>query len=489
MKQILRSVIDFDGQITQENLVLNLQRLHSSRYEMQRSDDQRIVRFVLDYFQARMEVPQSATIEDYFERLKDVEAIERLKDIQTAPGYVRTNFKYLLDTQLEEQNRVKAVAILKETQEIITKGLEVEGERKAGVRDGLQHFAGKANDLIIPDYNARIRGDLRLDGQEVWNEYETAKLNKEKAYGRFTGLTNIDTVMHGIKRGELWIHAAYPGELKTTFAMNWCYNLVTRYRSNVFYCSLEMPYTQLRKQAYVLHSANMRWRSREGARPLDYRKVRDGQLDPVEEAFYQDLIQDFTTNPLYTAFEVWAPDREVNIDDIRLEAELLHKQSEIGLIVLDHGMLIEARKKKRSKDYVVELNSVIRDAKKLALHFNHGEGIPVLMLFQINRAGKDEADKADGRYKMKALTYANEAEKSADIITTTYLNEEHRKNGTTIFCNLKNRDNPLFDPFVAKVNFSARRIYNMDSFDANRGMSVEDHQSVQSALDVVSQML
>ena len=487
MKQLLRSVIDFDGQITQDHLVFNLNKLHSSRYEWPRPDDQRIYRFVLDYFQSRLEVPQSATIKDYFERTKDTEAVERLSDISTAPAYVRTNFKYLLDSQLEEQNRVKAVSILKETQEIITKGLEVEGERKSGVKDGLQHFASKANELIIPDYNARTRGDLRADGQEVWNEYETAKLNKGKAYGRFTGLSQIDTVCHGQKKGELWVHAAYPGELKTSFAMNWSYNLVTRYRANVLYVSLEMPYAQLRKQAYVLHSSNARWRGRGFDRGLDYRKVRDGDLTPEEESFYQEVIQDFHTNPEYTSFEVWSPDREVTIDDIKLEAELLHKQMEVGLIVLDHGMLIEARKKKRSKDYVVELNSVIRDAKKLALHFNGGEGVPVLMLFQINRQGKDEADKAEGRYKMKALTYANETEKSADIITTTYLNDDHRKNGTTIFCNLKNRDNPLFEPFIASVNFSARRIYNMDSFnsESGRGMSVEEHRSALDAMNMV----
>lgn len=486
MKQLLRSVIDFDGAVTQDNLVFNLQKLVSSRYEWQRPDDARIYKFVIDYFKQRMEVPQSITVEDYFERLKDVEVVERLRDLATVQVYTRTNFKYLLDTTLEEQNRVKAVAVLKETQEIITRGLEIEGERKVGVRDGLQHFTSRANDLIISDYNARTRGDVRADGQEVWAEYETAKLNKDKAWGKLTGLTPIDDVCHGIKKGELWIHAAYPGELKTTFSMNWAYNLVTRYRANVLYTSLEMPYAQLRKQAFVLHSAHKRWQL-EGKNPLDYRKARDGQLDPTEELFYQEVIRDFTNNPGYTQFEVWSPDQEVTIDDIRLEAELMHKQMEVGLIVIDHGMLVEARKKKKSKDYVIELNSIIRDAKKLALHFNHGEGIPVLMLFQINRQGKDDADKNEGRYKMRALTYANEAEKSADIITTTYLNEDHRKNGTTLFCNLKNRDNPLFDPFVASVNFGSRRIYNMGSYnpETDLGLSVEDHRSKLDAMSML----
>jgi len=653
LKQVLRSVIDFgdgDNKISQDNLILNLQKLVASHYEWTRPDDQRLYTFVVTFFQQRMEVPSAQTMEDYFERLKDIEAVERLKDVKSVPSYIRTNFDELLKTSLEDQHRIKAVALLKEAQEIITKGLEIEGERKQGVRDGIQHFASKANDLIISDYNARTRGDIRDDGEDIWNEYQQAKVNKDKVWGKFTGLNNIDTNCHGAKKGELWIHAAYPGELKclagdvtifdhrtnrrrtlhelfqsgdlpivtaldregethklvlaetshlvengvravhdlrlssgrqigatgnhkfftpsgwkrldeltlgdwvavpsarwrhanttkyrpsaqadtlalfasapavrkalegdlsweqvvaidfrgeeltydlsvpghhtfvandivthnTSLAMNWCYNLVTRYKANVLYVSLEMPYHQLRRIGYVIHSASAKWQMEGFEKPLDYRMVRDGMLSPKDEAFYQEVIRDFHKNPEYSSFEVWSPDREVDMDDIRLEAELLHKRMEVGMIVLDHGMLVNPRRKKRSKDYVVELNSVIRDAKKLALHFNQGEGIPVLMLFQINRQGKVEADKNEGRYKMSALTYANETDKSADIITTTYLNDEHRRQGTTLLCNLKNRDNPLFEPFPAEVNFSSRRIRNRNSMNTNygHGMSADIH--------------
>ena len=265
--------------------------------------------------------------------------------------------------------------------------------------------------------------------------------------------------------------------------MNWCYNLVTRYKSNVVYFSLEMPYEQLRLQVYVIHSANAKWKQ-QGYKPLDYRKVRDGELTAAEKLFYQLVIDDFCNNPNYCHFEIRAPDRDITIDDIRLEVELTHKQLEVGLLVIDHGQLLEARKTKRSKDYVIELNSVVRDTKKLALHFNHGEKIPVLMLFQINRQGKEEAIKNQGRYKASALAYANEVEKSADTITTTFLDDDHRRNGTSLFCNLKNRDNPIFDPFMARVEFMCRRIYNLNAIDApiGRGMGVEDHQSLLDAM-------
>jgi len=241
--------------------------------------------------------------------------------------------------------------------------------------------------------------------------------------------------------------------------MTWAYSQVTRYKSNVLYCSFEMPYAQIRRLFFVMHSANTKWKAL-GHKPLDYRKVRDGELTSDEEAFLQKVIEDFTNNHDYCHLDIWCPDHDVNMDEVRLRAQQTHQQMEVGLIVLDHGGLMEARKAKKSKDYVIELNSVLRDAKKLALQFDHGAGIPVLMLFQTNRQGFDEAVKNAGRYKLSGLAYSNEAERSADVVTTTFLDDDHRLNGTTLVDCLKNRDNPLFKPFLASVDFSCRRITN-----------------------------
>jgi len=283
-------------------------------------------------------------------------------------------------------------------------------------------------------------------------------------------------VCHGLKRGEMWVHAAFAGELKTTFALNWAYNLVTRYRTNVFYVSLEMPYEQLRRIVAVMHSANGRFKAM-GKKPLDYRKVRDGELPAEDEPFLQEVLKDFDENPDYCRFEIWSPDRDVTIDDIRIEAELLHKQMDVGFLVIDHGGLVEPKRKHSS--YTIELNSVLKDAKKLALHFNGGEGLAVLMLFQINREGKDAADKAEGKYKMRALSYANEAERSADVISTTYLNDDHRDNGTSTCCCLKNRDNPLFGTHLISVIFSCRRMKNNDISEVEgHGMGLDDPDDV-----------
>lgn len=477
MKRLLRSILDIQSAVPQEKLLQNYTKLRDARVDWELPEDEAIYDYIAKYFQQRLEMPSLTTVRDYFESTDNTEVLERLKDVSAAQAYERTNFTHLLASILEKQNQIKAKALLKETEDIITKGITYkdrdEKGTKKGVRDGLVHFATKAHDLIVPVGNVRQRGDVRLDGQEVWNDYLTAKMNKDKVWGRFTGLNEIDKVCHGLKRGELHVHAAYTGELKSTFATNWAYNLVTRYRTNVFYASFEMPRDQIRRMVYVLHSSNARWATLGYPRPLDYRKVRDGELSPEEEKFYQLVIEDFTQNQEYCEFHIWTPDHDINIDEIKQETELIHRQSELGFVVIDHGGLMEARQKKRNKDYVVELNSVLRDSKKYALQFNFGEGIPVLLLFQINRQGKIEAEKNDGVYKLNALAYSNEAERSGDVVTTTYLDDRLRGAGETKFCNLKNRDNPLFSPFNAHVDFTCRRISTLNMTSAP-GMSVSD---------------
>ena len=122
MKRLLRSVIDIKGAITQENLVFNFTKLMNAKIDWGRPDDEKVYKFVYQYFSTQLEMPALRTVKDYFERIDDIEVSERLKDIEAAEFYVRTNYSHLLTQILEEQNRLRAVALLKEAHDIITEG-------------------------------------------------------------------------------------------------------------------------------------------------------------------------------------------------------------------------------------------------------------------------------------------------------------------------------------------------------------------------------
>ena len=86
---------------------------------------------------------------------------------------------------------------------------------------------------------------------------------------------------------------------------------------------------------------------------------------------------------------------------------------------------------------------------------------------------------------MTAINYANQVEKSADTITTSFLDDNHRKNRTAIFCCLKNRDNPIFNPFLASVWFNSRRVHNGNQDGPN--MQVDEDRDDQFQ-QVISQL-
>jgi replicative DNA helicase len=488
-KRLLRGVIDFgDGRLTVDNQNVNYQRLSRSGFEWHNPDERKIFTFIKEYVQENHEPPSAAIIRDFFDRMNELTVTEKLLDIKAVEVYVRTHYETLLKSLLEEQNQNKFRKLVQETEEIATKGRIINKEMVKGVKSALLYFNQKVYEAIPADSNARTEGDVLQDASQAWDEYQEAKINKNNVYGRFTGLEAVDKVCHGIKRGELWVHAAAPGQLKTTFALNWAYNLVTRYRANVLYVSLEMKYEHLRRLVCVLHTANNAFRS-QGYKPLDYRKVRDGELLEEDEAFYKKSLDDFENNSEYHRFRIWAPDHDVTIGDIRVYAELVQKSMDIGLIVIDHGGLVKASR--AHKDFTIELNSVLRESKKLALQFNGGAGIPVLMLFQINRQGQEIVEKKkgtpdEGLYNFAALAYANEAERSADYVTTTYLNPDRKKEGVTIMANLKNRDNELFPLTRVRVDFECRRMRNWEPSDQS---DIGHEEISQEAFDLVSQLV
>jgi replicative DNA helicase len=470
MKRLLRGVIDWGG-LSREGLLANYNKLRTSKVTWVQATDRKIYRYVTDFFDVEQDVPSSKMLVEFFGKIDDIETVERLRDIGSATAYEGANFSHVLRTIIEDQHRSSLSAIVKDTIDIAQKGLVVgEGREKQkleGVKDAILHFQKKAADLLTEQSNAKTRGNIREDTPEAWADYQRAHAAPEAAVGKLFGVEEIDAVCKGAKNGELWLHAAYTGELKSVTGLNWCYQLVTRYATSVFFVSLEMPFVQIRNIVCVMHSTHQKWRDLGYPKPLEYRKVRDGELTDEESAFYKVVLDDFNTHESYGQFEVWSPDHDVTINDIKATAEAYARNIDLGFIVIDHGGIVTPGDK--FKDFNIGLNSVIRDAKKLALHFNQGVGMAVLLLFQINRQGKDDADKNEGRYKLRALSHANEAERSADVVTTSYLNEELRKDGRARFCNLKNRDNPLFEPVLLGIDFATRRITR--AVEAGAGMT------------------
>ena len=481
MRQLLRSVIDYtDASATSEALVANYKRLSTAKLEWVQPEDKKIYEVIQSFYQTAFEPPTIHTIKDYFIRSDDGETLARLDDLATANLFTYKNFEHQVKQAVDDQVRQKLLLISKDAGDIVSKGLIIgKGQdRKTlrGPKDAFEYFTSNAMPLLESDSSAQTQGDLRDDAATAFSDYQERKRNKILRLGKYTGINHIDSKFRGTKKGELHVHAAFTGELKSTFALNWAYNLVTRFRSNVLYVSMEMPYYQVKQIIYTIHSGNPKW----GRKPLSYEQIDNGELSEEDELFYQQVLEDFETNPEYCRFRLWQAAKP-KVSQIRAYAELLHQELDVGMIFLDHGGLVGTSGKYR--EMLHALNEIIEDSKQMALHFNSGEGVPVCLLYQINRTGKSEADKAGGVYRISAIANANEVEKSADYITTTYLNDEFRSNMTTLFGCLKTRNCPPFDPFMATVDFECRRVYNYDeTVSKGSNMSAEDADDILSAM-------
>lgn len=253
----------------------------------------------------------------------------------------------------------------------------------------------------------------------------------------------------------------------STLMVNWAYNQAIAFQESSLIFSLEMPYAQVRRILFAMHSLHPKFRRPEVERqlgfpfkPIDYAGIRDGRLSPQEERILEFVARDFCDEDnAYGGIRIEVPDPEktdFTIQDLKHRAEMWYAKDPFSTLFIDHMGLLAARKWVASTSE--RLNEVIRDTKRMAMSFNRGQGVPVVGLFQINREGYKAALKNEGLYNLTHLSYASECERSSDVVTASWLGDEMRQENKFQFQCLKSRDQQPFVPFEAKIEWAQRRL-------------------------------
>jgi len=464
------------GHPDQDDAYQNWMRLAEHDLGFNTEEDSKIHDYLKTFYGQMSAPPDFTLVKEYFEKKDEIEVVARLEEVRKAQFYIRTNFLAIVRSEFEQQQVKSFVMACRDATVIAEHGRNLEkpvnGKKvMRGIHDAVNFFYEKMSYFSRVEAGEKLEGVVSDDAEEFMEEYDIVSKTNKYAGRNLFGLEPVDAVCKGHRTGEYWIHCAFAGELKTTLALNYAYNNAYVYGKNIFYAILEMPYKQLRRQLYVIHSAHGKfitdWYSqdRKAGLPapymgLDYRRVRDGELSELEFKRLQIVAQDFkatTKGKLY----VWRPEDDVGVGDIKRKAEMFHNKYGCDGIVIDHLGL--AKPKYRTSDHVTSLNNVVREGRMMALNFARGKTVPVLALFQLNRQGKLRADKNDGRYDFAAISYANEVEKSADVVTYTYLNDQLRRDGKFYLGNLKNRDNPVFDRMIGKILWDSKRMRHIQS--------------------------
>lgn len=505
MERILRGLLQIGSTPEAEDCVRNWTRLQEYSLDFPTVEDKLIFDYVRTFFGQMSAPPDFAIIREFFEKEDNIEAVARLDEIKSAQPYIGTNYLAIVRAEEERQQTKGLVMLFRDASLIAEHGRNLDkplnGKKVLkGVPDAVNFVYDRLHDFTRIEGGEKLEGVITEDADEILEEYETVEKMDKYAGRNLFGLEPVDAMCRGHRMGEYWIHTAFAGELKTSLALNYAYNNAYVYGKNIFYAILEMPYKQLRRQLYVIHSSHGKfvtdwWKEDEKLgvpiddryTGLDYRKVRDGELSPKDKERLRKVAQDFRSTSKGRLF-VWRPGDEATIFDIRRKAEMFHNKYGCDGIVVDHLGLVKP--KYRTSDFVTTSNAIVRDGRLMALNFARGRGVPVLALFQMNRQGKLRADKNDGRYDMAAISYANEVEKSADVITWTYLNDQLRSAGKFYMGNLKNRDNPIFDRMIGKILWQSKRMRAIESglIDMNNDrllVSAGQHISQLTAADLM----
>ena len=471
MRTLLRSTFRGEPEDDGTLFLRNVHALRGSGLGFDVAEDEIIWKYIQDFSGQYHHVPDSSTIRSHFTDVREMEVVDRLDSLLVVSPRTRGDFQKLLESRVEDR-RVRIVSeVLREAARIVDTGITLkEGKEERMIRgpaSAIKYVLDRGHEVITPITGQRLSGDVTADSDSFLREYERVENDPLAGIGQFSGIEQMDVALKGAKRGELWTHAAFTGGMKSTLALNWVYNQAVHYQhSSVFY-SLEMPYPQVRRILFAIHSAHGKFkeiRKELGiGRSLFYQRVRDGELEENERKFLFEFVAPDLTNPSnqYGSIhiEVADPDKtDFNIVDMRSKTELLYsKDPSIRMVVVDHAGLMSSRNMYRST--TEKLNEVVRDLKRFAMSFNRGAGIAVFTLFQLSREGYKAAEKSGGNYNLTHLSYANECERSSDVVTAAWVDTELReKNLLKIMC-LKSRDDQPFKEFYAGVLWPCRLIH------------------------------
>jgi hypothetical protein len=478
---IFRSVLNFktaDGKptLSQEDLVKNFRSLQKIIPNTPEDPAyKRLYTFLYDFLKKCesdiLELPSYDYTKKYFEDREGNEAVlavlERIKKERPCEG---EEFRSILREYKEDQALDELEYVLNNVNKIARVGLEVGQGRKKTKLEGLEaaigYFAEKSRNLRQNRTGIVTQSQIisKKSSESVKKKYQQVKTEPEDVMGIPTGIDAIDKNCNGLGRSQLMLVGAFTAHGKTTFSMNMAYQAIIS-GWNTCYVSLEMSHDEIRDKFYVLHTCHPKFRIlyphlSSVVGKININDVTYGLLKDEEEELFYRASEDFgdVENNGYGYCDLWQPESTTTtLSDIEfhlldVQQQFKAHERDLEFCVIDYITLLGIDKTVKSHDHKQDMNNTIKSLKRTCLTFNNGAGIRMVSPFQISRRAFLEAKKNEGRYDSTALGDYNEAERSADIVVSLYVDEEMRESGQSRIQNLKSRRDKYFPTCIANVN-------------------------------------
>lgn len=225
---------------------------------------------------------------------------------------------------------------------------------------------------------------------------------REDFGGIRSGLDSLDSLMGGLRRSDLILLGARPGEGKTSLALNITLAAALQGK-RVLVFSLEMPVKQIAIRLLFSHA-------RVDARQLSL----PGMLSQADRQRIQNANRQVREMPIRV------DDSTVTPIEIRSKSRQQRRDPGLDLIVVDYLQLMHADDdhRRRFENRNLEIADISRSLKLLAKELD----VPVLALSQLSRA-PEQRDFAEPR--LSDLRESGALEQDADIVL--FIHRERRK--------------------------------------------------------------
>ena len=276
---------------------------------------------------------------------------------------------------------------------------------------------------------------LKADIDKAVTNLERMMSTSGGILGLSSGFPKLDTMINGMKPGELFIIAARPAMGKTSFMLNIMEHVVLDLKKPMMAFSCEMPSEQLVERLLY---------ARSGINKQDL-KARQGKLTPEEMKRFRSAITEMKNSKL-----IIDDTAAISISELRAKARRqMRKYPDLAAIGIDYLQLMRSHTKQAQNSREREIAEISGGLKSLAKELN----LPILALAQLNRGPENRPGKNKGVPMMSDLRESGAIEQDADMIGLLYRmayyaeDDEDRENmGSDANLSLsKNRNGPTGD--------------------------------------------
>lgn len=319
--------------------------------------------------------------------------------------------------QIVSQKAVRR-RLIKASQDIVGLGYD---ENKS-----LQALIEEAESRLFEVSQQHVKQDITSLETILSDSFERLdELHKDKGKirGVPTGFKDLDNILAGLQKSDLFILAARPSMGKTALALNLAHNVAVQSEMPVLIFSLEMSKEQLVDRMLSMESGVDAWALRTGnLSDADFEKIGQAMGTLSEAQIYIDDTPGIT------------------VSEMRTKARREAHQHPLGLIIVDYLQLMSGGARFSGEgNRVQEISEISRGLKGIARELS----VPLISLSQLSRSVESRSPQIP---QLADLRESGSIEQDADVVAFIYREDYYnpdtdRRNITDILIK-KHRNGP-----------------------------------------------